>query len=53
MRQANKLMLAYVPYIAHLHEVTNDLWHAHVRGPMRHPFNSDWFRWIDVVPTPA
>jgi len=52
MRQANRLMLAYVPYIAHLHEITNDLWHAHVRGPMRQPFGSDWFRWIDVASTP-
>jgi ABC-type transport system substrate-binding protein len=50
MRQANKLMLAYVPYIAHLHEITNDLWHAQVRGPMRKPFGSDWFRWIDLLP---
>ncbi len=53
MREANKLMLAYVPYIAHLHEITNDLWHAHVRGPMRQPFGSDWFRWIDVGPPAA
>lgn len=50
MRQANKLMLAYVPYIAHVHEITNDLMHAHVRGPMRRPFGSDWFRWIDIAP---
>ncbi|MBL8288542.1 MAG: bicyclomycin resistance protein [Rubrivivax sp.] len=53
MRAANKLMLAYVPYIAHLHEITNDLLHAHVRGPMRHPFNRDWFRWVDVGPAPG
>jgi ABC-type transport system substrate-binding protein len=53
MRQANKLMLAYVPYIAHLHEITNDLLHAHVHGPMRKPFGGDWFRWIDVSPPSA
>ncbi len=53
MREASRLMLAYVPYIAHLHEITNDLWHAHVRGPMRQPFSSDWFRWIDVLAVPA
>ncbi len=51
MRQAERLMLAHVPYIAHLHEITNELMHAHVRGPMRQPFGSDWFRWIDVAPT--
>lgn len=53
MRQANKLMLAYVPYIAHLHEITNDLLHAHVHGPMRKPFGGDWFRWIHLAPPGA
>ncbi|MBL8324915.1 MAG: bicyclomycin resistance protein [Rubrivivax sp.] len=51
MREANKIMLAYTPYIAHLHQVNNDLLHAHVRGPMRQPFSADWFRWIDVGAT--
>jgi ABC-type transport system substrate-binding protein len=53
MRAATKLMLAYVPYIAHAHEVTNDLYHAHVRGPLRHPFNADWWRWLDVASVAA
>jgi ABC-type transport system substrate-binding protein len=53
MHEATKIMLAYVPYIAHLHQINNDLLHAHVRGPMRHPFASDWFRWIDVGAAPA
>jgi ABC-type transport system substrate-binding protein len=51
MRDANRLMLAYLPYIAHSHEITNDLLHAQVRGPLRHPFNADWWRWIDVEPS--
>ncbi|MFN8898516.1 MAG: ABC transporter substrate-binding protein, partial [Pseudomonadota bacterium] len=42
MHRATRLMLAYVPYIAHLHEITNDLAHPHVRGALRHPFNQDW-----------
>jgi ABC-type transport system substrate-binding protein len=50
MHAASRLMLAYVPYIAHAHEITSDLAHAHVRGPLRHPFNSDWWRWLDVAP---
>jgi len=50
MHRATRLMLAYVPYIAHLHEITNDLAHPHVRGALRHPFNQDWWRWIDVDP---
>lgn len=52
MREAKKLMLAYVPYISHLHEINNDLLHAHVRGPMRQPFSSDWFRWVSVEGEP-
>ncbi len=48
MQQAHKLMLAYVPYIAHNHPITTDLLHAHVRGPLRHPFGGDWWRWVAV-----
>jgi len=50
MQQAHKLMLAYVPYIAHNHPITTELLHAHVQGPLRHPFGSDWWRWTDVTP---
>jgi ABC-type transport system substrate-binding protein len=48
MQQANKLMLAYVPYLAHNHPVQTDLTHAHVRMPPRSPFARDWFVWADV-----
>jgi ABC-type transport system substrate-binding protein len=50
MHQANKLMLAYMPYMAHNHAIVTDLMQPHVRGPLRHAFNSDWFRWADVHP---
>lgn len=50
MRQAHKLMLAYVPYIAHNHPITTDMLHAHVQGPRRHPFGGDRWRWLDVAP---
>jgi ABC-type transport system substrate-binding protein len=54
MHQANKLMLAYMPYMAHNHAIVTDLLQPGVRGPLRHPFNSDWFRWADVgVPADA
>ena len=48
MSQANKLMLAYMPYLAHNHAIVTDLLQPGVRGPLRHTFNSDWFRWADV-----
>jgi ABC-type transport system substrate-binding protein len=48
MARANRLMLAYVPYIAHYHQLTTELLQPQLRGVLRHPFNSDWYRWIDV-----
>lgn len=48
MHQATRLMLAYVPYIAHAHPYANDLMHAHVQGHRRHPFASDWWRTVSV-----
>ncbi|MFY9510895.1 MAG: ABC transporter substrate-binding protein [Rubrivivax sp.] len=48
MQRATRLMLAYVPYIAHGHPYANDLMHAHVQGHRRHPFASDWWRTASV-----
>ena len=48
MQQAHRLMLAYVPYIAHNHPIETELLHAHVQGPLRRPFGSDWWRWLSV-----
>ena len=48
MHQAHKLMLAYMPYMAHNHAIVTDLLQPGVRGPLRQPFSSDWFRWADV-----
>lgn len=48
MRQANRLMLAYVPYIAHYHPLMTELLRPQVSGPYRHPYNADWYRWVDV-----
>ena len=53
MRQANHLMLAYVPYIAHYHPLMTELRRPQVSGPMRHPYNGDWYRWLDVRPASA
>jgi len=49
MREANKLMLAYVPYIAHNHPITTDLTQPWVRGYHRHPFTNDWWRYTDLI----
>ena len=50
MGRAHKLMLAYMPYLAHNHAIVTDLLQPGVRGPLRQPFGSDWFRWADVGP---
>jgi len=41
MRQAQRLMLAYMPYLAHSHARRVDLSHAHVTGYRRHPFTRE------------
>jgi ABC-type transport system substrate-binding protein len=49
MREALKLMLAYVPYIPSVHPVDNDLSHAHVRHLIRHPFKSSWWAFTELA----
>jgi ABC-type transport system substrate-binding protein len=48
MQQCVRTMLAYVPYISHNHRIEHDLFHAHVRGPFRHPFSARWYEWVEV-----
>ena len=48
MRHANKLMLAYMPCMAHNHAIVTELLQPGVSGPLRQPFGSDWFRWADM-----
>ena len=49
MREATKLMLAYMPYIAHVHPIDTDLSHAPVRHLIRHPFKSAWWHFTDIA----
>jgi ABC-type transport system substrate-binding protein len=51
MREATKLMLAYMPYLAHVHPIDVDLSHAPVRHLIRHPFKSSWWHFTDIAPT--
>ena len=52
MREAQKLMLAYVPYIAHVHPIDTDLSHAPVRHLIRHPFKATWWHFTDLAAAP-
>jgi ABC-type transport system substrate-binding protein len=48
MRQANNLMLAYMPYLAHWHALRTDLCQPGVHGYRRHPFTRDWWRFVEI-----
>ncbi len=48
MRQAQRLQLAYMPLIPHYHPIDTELLQPGVQGPIRHPFNNDWYRWADI-----
>ena len=49
MREATKLMLAYMPYIPQVHPIDVDLSHANVRHLIRHPFKSTWWHFTDIA----
>ncbi|MEJ6001424.1 ABC transporter substrate-binding protein [Paucibacter soli] len=48
MREANRLMLAYMPYQVHAHTLRVDMCQPGVQGFMRHPLTRDWWRYVDV-----
>ncbi|KNZ31304.1 MAG: bicyclomycin resistance protein [Methylibium sp. NZG] len=48
MKQAKNLLVAYMPYKAHAHDIVTDLQHARVRGHWRHPFMRDLWRYVGV-----
>ena len=53
MRKAKNLLVAYMPYKVHAHNVVSDLQHARVRGHWRHPFMRDLWRYVGVDAAPA
>ena len=48
MRAAKNLLLAYMPYKVHAHNIVNDLQQPWVRGHWRHPFSRDLWRYVGV-----
>jgi ABC-type transport system substrate-binding protein len=53
MRKAKNLLVAYMPYKAHAHNINSDLQHARVRGHWRHPFMRDLWRYVGVDAAPG
>ena len=49
MRQAERLMLAYMPYIARNFPIVTHLVQPRVRGYIEHPFVRDTWRYTEVV----
>lgn len=45
MREAQRLMIAYAPYLAHSHALRVDLAQPGVIGYRRHPFTREWWRY--------
>ncbi|MFO1326242.1 MAG: ABC transporter substrate-binding protein [Rubrivivax sp.] len=48
MRDAARLMVAYMPYKVHVHRIYTDLAHPWVKGYHRNIFVRDFYRYVDV-----
>jgi ABC-type transport system substrate-binding protein len=48
LREATRLMVAYMPYLLHMHRIYIDLAQPWVIGFRRHPFTSRSWSWIDI-----
>ncbi len=53
MRQAKNLLVAYMPFKVHLHNVLPVLVQPWTRGYWRHPFMRDIYRFVDTEPRPT
>ena len=50
VRQAKNLLMAYMPYKVHVHNVALDLVQPWTHGYWRHPFMRDIWRFVEVEP---
>jgi len=48
IREAAKIMIAYMPYKIRVHRIGTDLWQPWVEGYKRHPFSNSFWRYIDI-----
>ena len=53
MAEAQRMMLAYMPYLPHLHQVLNDVSRPWVRGWLRHPVAELRFLHADIQADPV
>lgn len=48
IKEANRLLVAYMPYKARVHRIATDLWQPWLTGFKRHPFAREFWQYIDV-----
>ena len=48
--QANKLLIAYMPYKVHVHRIGTDLWQPWLLGFDRNLFVRDFWKYVDIDP---
>jgi ABC-type transport system substrate-binding protein len=48
IRDANRIIIAYMPYKVRVSRIGTDLWQPWVVGYKRHPFSNSFWRYIDV-----
>jgi len=48
MREAKNMMVAYMPYKAHVHRTVSDVLQPRVIGHLRHPFMRDTWQYIGI-----
>ena len=50
INEAQRILLAYMPYKVKVHRIATDMWQPWVAGYKRHPFRRDFWQFIDVDP---
>jgi ABC-type transport system substrate-binding protein len=53
IREAARIMIAYMPYKVRVHRIGTDLWQPWLIGYKRHPFSNSFWRYIDIDPGKA
>jgi len=51
--EAQKILVAYMPYKLKVHRILTDMWQPWVVGYKRHPFRRDFWQFIDIDPGKA
>ncbi|MES3004247.1 MAG: ABC transporter substrate-binding protein [Pseudomonadota bacterium] len=48
LKEANRILAAYMPYKPRVHRIGTDLWQPWLFGYKRHPFAREFWRYIDI-----